>query len=72
VTTHELSEPTPVPAVGLRRTLRRFTLGRYTGVLLGFAVVFVYLAMTEPVFLHWDNWQNIFRSQAVVFTLGSG
>ena len=28
---------------------------------LGFVVVCVYLALTEPVFLHWDNWQNIIR-----------
>ena len=54
------------------RTLRRVSLGRYTGVLLGFAAIFVYLAITEPVFLTWENWQNIFRSQAVVFTLGVG
>jgi ribose transport system permease protein len=72
VTTTELTEPTPVPAVRLRRTLRRFSLGRYTGVLLGFAVVFVYLSVTQPVFLQWDNWENIFRSEAVVFTLGIG
>ena len=54
------------------RTLRRVSLGRYTGVLLGFTAIFVYLAITEPVFLTWENWQNIFRSQAVVFTLGVG
>ena len=27
---------------------------------------------TEPVFLTWDNWQNIIRSQAVVLTLAAG
>jgi ribose transport system permease protein len=54
------------------RALRRVSLGRYTGVLLGFAAIFVYLAITEPVFLTWGNWQNIIRSQAVVFTLGIG
>ncbi len=62
------------PSGGLRdlRSLRRLSLGRYTGVLLGFAVIFVYLSITEPVFLTWGNWQNIIRSQAVVFTLGIG
>ena len=54
------------------RSLRRLSLGRYTGVLLGFAVIFVYLSITEPVFLTWGNWQNIIRSQAVVLTLGIG
>jgi len=54
------------------RVLRRLSLGRYTGVLLGFAAIFLYLAITEPVFLTWDNWQNIIRSQSVVFTLGIG
>jgi ribose transport system permease protein len=52
--------------------LRRMSLGRYTGVLLGLAAICVYLAVTEPVFLTWENWQNIFRSQAVVFTLAIG
>src|SRR5262245_41092747 len=51
---------------------RRITLGRYTGVLLGLVAICVYLAVTEPVFLTWENWQNIFRSQAVVFTLAVG
>jgi ribose/xylose/arabinose/galactoside ABC-type transport system permease subunit len=51
---------------------RRVSLGRYTGVLIGLLVVCVYLALTEPVFLTWGNWQNILRSQAVVFTLAVG
>ncbi len=54
------------------RSLRKLSLGRYTGVLLGFAAIFIYLCVTEPVFLTWGNWQNIIRSQAVVFTLGIG
>jgi ribose transport system permease protein len=68
----------PGPGAGIRRharhlgLLRRLTLGRYTGVVVGLVVICVYLAITEPVFLTWDNWQNIFRSQAVVFTLGIG
>jgi ribose/xylose/arabinose/galactoside ABC-type transport system permease subunit len=52
--------------------LRRVSLGRYTGVLIGLVAVCVYLALTEPVFLTWGNWQNIIRSQAVVFTLAVG
>jgi ribose transport system permease protein len=52
--------------------LRRVSLGRYTGVLIGVAAIFVYLAVSEPVFLTWDNWQNIIRSQSVVLTLALG
>ena len=52
--------------------LRRIALSRYTGVLIGIAAIVVYLAVTEPVFLTWDNWQNIIRSQAVVLTLAAG
>jgi ribose/xylose/arabinose/galactoside ABC-type transport system permease subunit len=55
-----------------RRAFTRFSFGRYTGVLLGFALIFVYLSLTQSVFLQWGNWENIFRSQAVVFTLGIG
>src|SRR5262245_58081683 len=58
--------------VGPFHLSRRITLGRYTGVLLGLVAICVYLAVTEPVFLTWENWQNIFRSQAVVFTLAVG
>lgn len=52
--------------------IRRIPAGRYAGVLLGLVVVCGYLAATEPVFLTWDNWQNILRSQSVVFTLALG
>ena len=52
--------------------LRRLTRGRYTGVLAGLIIVCVYLAATEPVFLHWDNWKNIIRSESVVLILGIG
>lgn len=55
-----------------RGAMRRFAMSRYTGVLLGIFVIGVYLAVTEPVFLTWDNWQNIIRSQAVVLTLAVG
>jgi ribose transport system permease protein len=51
---------------------RRLTRGRYTGVLGGLIVVCIYLALTEPIFLHWDNWQNIIRTESVVLTLGIG
>jgi ribose transport system permease protein len=56
-------------ALGL---LRRAALSRYTGVLVGILAIGVYLAVTEPVFLGWENWQNIIRSQAVVLTLAAG
>jgi ribose transport system permease protein len=57
---------------GARALLGRLSLGRYTGVVLGLVIVLVYLSVTEPVFLTWGNWQNIFRSQAVYFTLAIG
>jgi ribose transport system permease protein len=63
---------TGAPRVGTKFLPRRITLGRYTGVLVGLVAICIYLSVTEPVFLTWDNWQNIFRSQAVVFTLGIG
>jgi ribose transport system permease protein len=62
----------PARALPAVLSLRHISLGRYMGVLIGIAVIFVYLATTEPVFLTWANWQNIIRSQAVVLTLGLG
>ena len=67
-----IHEQPAVAAPARRRLAFRISFGRYTGVLLGFGAIFVYLALTQSVFLQWDNWQNIFRSQAVVFTLGIG
>jgi ribose transport system permease protein len=52
--------------------LRRLTRGRYTGVLAGLVIVCIYLALTEPIFLHWANWENIIRTESVVLTLGIG
>lgn len=66
------SAPTAVGVLRHARHLRRVSLGRYTGVLIGVAAIFVYLAVTEPVFLTWENWQNIIRSQSVVLTLALG
>jgi ribose transport system permease protein len=56
----------------LRALLRRFSLGRYTGVVIGFVVVCIYLWATQPVFMSWGNWENIIRTQAVVAILGIG
>lgn len=53
-------------------TLKRVSLGRYAGVLIGVAAIFVFMAVKEPVFLTWGNWQNIIRSQSVVLTLAFG
>ena len=41
---------------------RRLSPGRYTGVLIGVGAIVLYLSFTEPVFLTWENWQNIMRS----------
>lgn len=61
-----------VGAATVGRALRRLSPGRYTGVLVGVGAIVLYLALTEPVFLTWENWQNIMRSQAVVLTLALG
>ena len=58
-----------------RRSLRRACSprGRYTGVLIGFAVD-LRLPRRSPSrsSCTWANWQNIIRSQSVVLTLGLG
>ena len=46
--------------------------GRHTGVLAALALVCVYLALTEDVFLTWDNLMNIAKSNSVVFVLAIG
>ena len=38
----------------------------------GLIIVRIYLALTERIFLHRDNWQNIIRTESVVLTLGIG
>jgi ribose transport system permease protein len=53
-------------------TVRGFSLGRYTGVLVGFTAVCIYLWATQPVFMTWGNWENIIRTQSVVAILGIG
>jgi ribose/xylose/arabinose/galactoside ABC-type transport system permease subunit len=52
--------------------LRRLRTGRLTGVSLALVICCVYLAATQPAFLTWSNWQNIFRAQAVVAILAVG
>ena len=56
----------------VRRLARHFSLGRYTGVVIGLVIVCIYLWVTQPVFMTWGNWQNIIRTQAVVAILGIG
>ena len=52
--------------------LRRLALGRYAGVLVALVVVCAYLAVTQEVFLTWDNFMNIAKSNSVVFVLALG
>ena len=52
--------------------LGRLVLGRYTGLLVALVAVGVYLALTEDVFLTWDNLMNIGKSNSVVFVLAIG
>ena len=40
--------------------------------LAGLILVCIYLALTEPIFLHWANWENIIRTESIVLTLGIG
>ena len=54
------------------RGTRRLALGRYAGVLAGLLIVCIYLSLTQEVFLSVENWQNIFRSNAVVLILALG
>jgi ribose transport system permease protein len=60
-----------LPAL-VRSPASRRSVSRYAGVLSGLLIVCVALTMTQPTFLTWSNWQNIFRSQAVVFILAGG
>jgi ribose/xylose/arabinose/galactoside ABC-type transport system permease subunit len=54
------------------RAGRHLGLGRYAGVVAGLVLFCVYLSFTQDVFLTWENWQNIFRSNAVVLILALG
>jgi ribose transport system permease protein len=45
---------------------------RYAGVLVSLVVVCVYLSITQDVFLTWDNFTNIAKSNSVVFLLAMG
>ncbi|WP_236262265.1 ABC transporter permease [Conexibacter woesei] len=35
-------------------------------------LVFAFLAVTEPIFLTWDNWQNIIRTQSATLAIALG
>ena len=47
-------------------------MARYAGVLVSLVVVCVYLSITQDVFLSWDNFTNIAKSNSVVFLLAMG
>jgi ribose/xylose/arabinose/galactoside ABC-type transport system permease subunit len=55
-----------------RRWWQRLSLGRYTGVVVALLAVAIYLTITEPVFLTWDNLMNIVKSNSVIFVLAIG
>jgi ribose transport system permease protein len=52
--------------------VRRLAVGRFAGVAVGLVGVCTYLSISEPVFLTWNNWQNIFLTQAVIAILAVG
>jgi ribose transport system permease protein len=54
------------------RTRPRISLGRYAGAGLGFIAVFLFLAITEPIFLTWANWENIIRTQSPTLAIAVG
>jgi ribose transport system permease protein len=62
----------PPSTSSLRDAVARLGVGRYAGVAIGLLVICVVLAIAEPVFLTWSNWQNILRAQSVVFALAIG
>ncbi len=51
---------------------RRLLPGRHAGPLAALVVVCAYLALTQDVFLTWDNFMNIVKSNSVVFVLAIG
>ncbi|MCW3016899.1 MAG: inner-rane translocator [Solirubrobacterales bacterium] len=74
--TDSATVPTEVVAEAPRAAkispLRRLSLGRYTGVLVALLAVCVYLSLTQDVFLTWDNFMNIAKSNSVIFVLAIG
>lgn len=56
----------------LGHIIRRASVARYAGVVVGLVAVCVYLSLTEPAFMTWSNWENILRGQAVVAILAIG
>jgi ribose transport system permease protein len=64
--------PHPEADAGRHRWSARLSLGRYTGVVVALAVVVIYLTITEPVFLTWDNLMNIVKANSVIFVLAIG
>ena len=55
-----------------REIARRFVESRYLGVVVALLAFSAYLTIRIPVFLTWPNWENIIRSEAVVFVVAAG
>jgi ribose/xylose/arabinose/galactoside ABC-type transport system permease subunit len=67
------SRATPrTPGGSAARAVAGALVGRYTGVLFALVGLSVALALTQPTFLTWANWENIIRSGATVYVLGIG
>lgn len=62
----------PTFAQRLRSEASRLRLGQFAGVIIGLIAVCIYMAATEPAFMTWANWQNIFRSESIAFVLAIG
>jgi ribose/xylose/arabinose/galactoside ABC-type transport system permease subunit len=70
--TRAQAEEERIEAAPARRWRRRLSLGRYTGVVVALVAVVIYLTITEPVFLTWDNLMNIVQSNSVILVLAIG
>jgi ribose/xylose/arabinose/galactoside ABC-type transport system permease subunit len=63
----------PSPRRGTaRRGVDWVLTGRYTSVIVALLAMGVYMTITEPVFLTWDNLMNIVKANTVVFVLAIG
>src|SRR4029079_11621924 len=66
------SAPEATYVAKLKSVGSRLSLGHYTGVVVGLVAICIYMAATQPAFMTWNNWQNIFRSEGIAFVLAIG
>jgi ribose transport system permease protein len=65
--------PAPTAPRGAFRTKAgQLATGRYTSVVVALVGMIIYLSLTQDSFMTWANWENLFRSQAVIMIVGIG